>query len=63
VITYRPENEQDRQRKEDWERVTWNVDAQPDGVMVDKATGLEVAYLFWEGEFSSLLLLVNPADY
>jgi hypothetical protein len=34
----------------DWERVKWTVNAEVDGTMVDKATGLEVSYLFWEGE-------------
>jgi hypothetical protein len=63
VTMYRSEYGQNKQRKEDWERVTWNVDAQPAGSMVDKATGLEVSYLFWEGKFSSLFMLLNPADY
>ena len=33
-----------------WERIKWRVDAQCDGSMVDKATGLVTSYLFWEGE-------------
>jgi hypothetical protein len=37
---------------DDWERVKWIVNAEVDGTMVDKATGLEVSYLFWEGEWS-----------
>lgn len=37
----------------DWKRVEWTVDAEVDGTMIDKATGLEVSYLFWEGECSS----------
>jgi len=37
-----------------WERVGWTVDAEVDGTMVDRATGLEVAYLFWEGQWSYL---------
>lgn len=47
VLTFQPNDEYS---KEDWELVKWNVDARNDGSMVDKATGLEVSYLFWEGE-------------
>jgi hypothetical protein len=36
-----------------WERVGWTVNTEIDGTMVDTATGLEVSYLFWEGEWSS----------
>jgi hypothetical protein len=28
----------------------WNVQAQPDGMLMDKATGKSYSYLFWEGE-------------
>jgi len=34
----------------DWERVKWTVESQTDGTVIDKLTGLEVSYLFWEGE-------------
>jgi hypothetical protein len=27
---------------------TWNVSAEPNGTLVDKATGVEVSYLYWE---------------
>ncbi|CAE6437761.1 unnamed protein product [Rhizoctonia solani] len=28
--------------------ISWTVDAKPDGTLLDRATGREVAYLFWE---------------
>jgi hypothetical protein len=34
--------------------VKWTVDAESDGTMIDQATGLEVSYLFWEGESTSI---------
>lgn len=32
------------------EHVKWDVTVKPGGEMVDKATGSEVAYLFWEAQ-------------
>lgn len=32
------------------EQTGWNVQAQPDGMLLDKATGKSYSYLFWEGE-------------
>lgn len=32
------------------EHVEWDVTVKPGGEMVDKATGTEVAYLFWEAQ-------------
>jgi ubiquitin len=30
--------------------ITWTVDAKPNGMLFDRQTGREVAYLFWEAE-------------
>jgi hypothetical protein len=32
----------------DMEQVEWQVSVRPDGSMLDKRSGAEVAYLFWE---------------
>ena len=29
--------------------LTWSVTAEPDGTLVDKTSGMEVSYLYWEG--------------
>ncbi|KAJ3514856.1 hypothetical protein NMY22_g14608 [Coprinellus aureogranulatus] len=34
--------------------IEWRVKAAPDGILLHKGTGLEVAYLFWEAEASKL---------
>ena len=28
--------------------LTWSIAAEPDGTLIDKSTGTEVSYLFWE---------------
>ncbi|KAI9453253.1 hypothetical protein BJY52DRAFT_1153307 [Lactarius psammicola] len=33
--------------------LTWTVAAEPNGVLVDKTTGMEVSYLYWEAIVSS----------
>lgn len=38
------------QTANDCERVKWTVNAEIHGTMADEATGLEVSYLFWEGD-------------
>ena len=43
--------------------LTWTVEAEPDGRLVDKTPGVEVAYLYWEATCVMLLLLptsINP---
>jgi hypothetical protein len=30
--------------------LTWTVAAEPDGTLIDKTTGTEVSYLYWEAE-------------
>jgi len=30
--------------------VTWSVAAEPNGMLVDKTTGMEVSYLYWEAK-------------
>ena len=35
--------------------LTWTVDAEPDGRLVDKTSGVEVAYLYWEATYVILL--------
>ncbi|KAI0265637.1 hypothetical protein BC834DRAFT_877926 [Gloeopeniophorella convolvens] len=35
--------------------IVWTVSADPDGTLVDKTTGLEVSYLFWEASPTSSL--------
>ncbi len=34
----------------DGQTVSWTVAAMPDGTLIDKATNLEVSYLFWEAQ-------------
>ncbi|KAI0826000.1 hypothetical protein BC629DRAFT_41264 [Irpex lacteus] len=43
------------------EKVQWNVDVAKDGTLLDKATSLEVSYLFWEAETHPALPL-TPAS-
>ena len=31
--------------------LTWTVDAEPDGRLVDKTSGVEVTYLYWEATY------------
>ena len=31
--------------------LTWNVEAEPDGRLVDKTSGVEVTYLYWEAMY------------
>ncbi|KAG8741068.1 hypothetical protein FRC10_003408, partial [Ceratobasidium sp. 414] len=40
--------------------VTWNVDAKPNGMVLDHRTNREVSYLFWEAE-TKPVLPVSPA--
>jgi hypothetical protein len=47
IIKQKPDN---KETGMGWEGVKWSMDVQCDGSMVDKATGLETSYLFWEGE-------------
>jgi len=36
--------------------LTWSVEAEPDGKLVDKTSGVEVAYLYWEATANSRLV-------
>jgi hypothetical protein len=38
------------ERKGERERIEWNVRTKLSGNLIEKRTGLEVAYLFWESE-------------
>ncbi|PIL28615.1 hypothetical protein GSI_08657 [Ganoderma sinense ZZ0214-1] len=42
------------------ERVTWTVSARPDGTLIEKDTGLELLYLFWEADSNASLPLSPP---
>ena len=39
-----------KQLEDDRQRVGWTVSAEPDSMLVEKDTGLELSYLFWEAE-------------
>lgn len=34
--------------EDDTQAVSWTVSAEPNGLLTDKATNIEVSYLFWE---------------
>ena len=35
----------------DAQSLTWSVEAEPDGKLVEKTSGVEVAYLYWEATY------------
>ena len=39
---------------------TWTVEAEPDGRLVDKTTGAEVTYLYWEATYVILSFVARP---
>ncbi|KAH9073487.1 hypothetical protein EDB83DRAFT_76738 [Lactarius deliciosus] len=41
--------------------VTWTVAAEPNGILVDKTTGMEVSYLFWEAIAKSNLVTTDAS--
>jgi hypothetical protein len=41
--------------------LTWTVDAEPDGRLVDKTSGVEVTYLYWEATYVMLFLCYPTA--
>ncbi|PIL28617.1 hypothetical protein GSI_08659 [Ganoderma sinense ZZ0214-1] len=48
-----------------WQCIDWTVSAQPDGTLVEKDTGLELSYLFWEADSNASLPTsppLSPAD-
>jgi hypothetical protein len=40
--------------------LTWTVDAEPDGRLVDKTSGVEVTYLYWEAMYVMLFCVSRP---
>jgi hypothetical protein len=40
--------------------LTWTVDAEPDGRLVDKTSGVEVTYLYWEATYVILSCVARP---
>jgi hypothetical protein len=40
--------------------LTWTVDAEPDGRLVDKTSGVEVTYLYWEATYVILFCVARP---
>jgi hypothetical protein len=40
--------------------LTWTVDAEPDGRLVDKTSGVEVTYLYWEAMYVMLFCVFRP---
>lgn len=43
------------QHKDSKSRVEWTVSAEPDGSLVELASGLELKYLFWEAESTGIV--------
>ncbi|KAH9018124.1 hypothetical protein EDB84DRAFT_1276326 [Lactarius hengduanensis] len=41
--------------------VTWTVAAEPNGMLVDKTTGMEVSYLYWEAIAKSNLVMTDAS--
>ena len=42
--------------------LTWTVDAEPDGRLVDKTSGVEVSYLYWEATYVMLCYVLPNRD-
>jgi hypothetical protein len=40
--------------------LTWTVEAEPDGRLVDKTSGTEVSYLYWEATYVMLFCVARP---
>ncbi|KAI0310074.1 hypothetical protein OF83DRAFT_917441 [Amylostereum chailletii] len=40
--------------------IRWTVDAHPDGTLVDKTSGLELSYLFWEAQLNRAVQPMSP---
>jgi hypothetical protein len=40
--------------------LTWTVEAEPDGTLVDKTSGTEVSYLYWEATYVMLFCVARP---
>jgi hypothetical protein len=40
--------------------LTWTVEAEPDGRLVDKTSGTEVSYLYWEATYVMLFCVTRP---
>ncbi|KAI0298108.1 hypothetical protein B0F90DRAFT_1810951 [Multifurca ochricompacta] len=40
--------------------LTWTIAAEPDGTLLDKSSGLEVSYLYWEATATSSSRLLTP---
>ena len=38
----------------------WTVEAEPDGKLVEKTTGVEVTYLYWEATYVILFCIARP---
>ena len=41
----------DEKQQNPTQSLTWTVDAEPDGRLVDKTSGVEVTYLYWEATY------------
>ncbi|PIL28582.1 hypothetical protein GSI_08623 [Ganoderma sinense ZZ0214-1] len=51
-----------KQVEDGQQRVTWSVAAHPDGTLVEKGSGLELSYLFWEAESNASLPRSPPLN-
>ena len=40
--------------------LTWTVAAEPNGTLVDKTSGMEVSYLYWEAKLRYLCFAIHP---
>ena len=40
--------------------LTWTIDTEPDGRLVDKTSGVEVSYLYWEATYVMLFCAAQP---